>query len=30
VQDALARRDHFLANDEAISAAARAKYGTAR
>jgi hypothetical protein len=27
VRDALAKRDHFLAHDEEISAAARAKYG---
>jgi hypothetical protein len=27
VRNALATRDHFLANDEEISAAARAKYG---
>ncbi len=28
VRDALAQRDHFIANDKEISAAARAKYGT--
>jgi hypothetical protein len=28
VRDALDKRDHFLANDKEISAAARAKYGT--
>jgi hypothetical protein len=27
VRDALAKRDHFLADAEQISAAARAKYG---
>jgi hypothetical protein len=27
VRDALDKRDHFIANDEEISAAARAKYG---